>query len=940
MKNRKQLLIAVLALTLALTLALGVFIACDEQPEPGEHQCESKCDICGNCTNLDCNEEVCEFKCFGKHDDPAPITDPVYTKDMNIAANTNSFEPFEIPAPEEGKKQVVFYWRETGHNYADNDIWLWEIGGAEGQAFELHECDYGAVAVINVSSATTSVGFIVRKDATTHTGSDWGTANKVYAQDRIAILTDDVTVIYLTGENQYQFTSKDGGKNLTIIKVVSKMAIQTYTTIAYTVAPSVLISDLNQISVKCNGVPVEIEKLSSLNKTAASGTITLKEKVDLGKNYEVTIPGFEAKNALPMNIFDSEEFTSAYHYDGELGALFVDGSVIFKLWAPTASKVVLNIFADGNGTAEPQKINMVLGEKGVWSHTVEHKDDVENKYYTYSVTTSAGEQEAVDPYAKSAGVDGKRGMIINVADTNPEGFADSEVVELKSYTDAIIWETHVRDFSNNIADSQYKGKYLAFTETGKKNSAGIPVGVDYLTNLGVTHIHIMPAYDYGSVVESSDEAQFNWGYDPLNYNVPEGSYSTDPYHGEVRVKEFKQMVQALHSQGLGVIMDVVYNHTMDKNSNLNKVVPNYYYRYNSDGSNSGGSGCGNDTASERYMYSKYMVDSVKHWVKEYKLDGLRFDLMGLHDIPTMQAIEKTVHEINPNAIIYGEGWSMSTAAKSGTVMATQANISKVTASSGSAGAVAVFNDAIRDGLHGGNDAGKGYLANASRADDVIFGIRGGSVKGNAGWSVTNAAVINYVSSHDNYTFWDNLRLTNKTATNEQLLAMNRMGATVVMLSQGTPFMTAGEEMLRTKTNPDGTFNHNSYKSSDELNNLKWDALTAESDEYAMMEYYQGLIAMRKGFDAFHDRSTSVSVEKVTVSGKTALVAKYSVRGSLVAVAVINGADTACEYTFASGSWSLVCDGIRAGTAELNMATGKVSVPAGTVHVYVSSSLMA
>lgn len=951
MKNKKLLMVC-LALIFAFTLCFGVLASCNS------HVCGSVCEKCGKCTDLDCQEGACKDKCqchtcghvcatCGKCTDLActnaacaekcegHASNPAYVKDMDIGENTNDFEPYTIPSPGANQKQIVFYWREADHDYADNDIWLWHAD-AEGAAFELHECSYGAVAVINVPSNITSVGFIVRKDATTHTGSNWGNANKVYSDDRTAVLTGDVTVIYLTGANAYQFSSNDGGKKLTMIKVVSKMTIKSFKQIEYGVVPSVKLTDLSQVSVKCNGQSVEIESISSLNKTAASGTIKLKEDVDLSKNYEVTIDGYDAKTALPMEVFDSADFNAKYTYTGDdLGAVIDAGSVVFKLWAPTASKVVLNIYEKGNGGAAPQKFDAVKGEFGVWSYTVENKDDAVGKYYTYTVTTSAGAQEAVDPYAKSAGLNGMRGMVIDLADTVA---MNNDVVELESYTDAIIWETHVRDFSNNIADSQYKGKYLAFTETGLKNSSDIPVGVDYLVDLGITHVHLLPVFDFKSVDESKTDG-FNWGYDPQNYNVPEGSYSTDPTRGEVRVNEFKQMVDALHKQGLGVVMDMVYNHTYDKNSNLNMVVPNYYYRYNSDGSNSSGSGCGNDTASERAMFRKYMVDSVKYWVSEYKLDGLRFDLMGLHDIETMREIEQAVHAINPNAIIYGEGWTMTTAAKAGTVMATQTNIKQIKASEGSAGAIAVFNDAIRDGLRGSvfNAEAKGYMSNGSNKANVAFGILGGevAVKGSdAAWTVSNAGVINYISAHDNHTLWDRLATNSPNATLNERLAMNRLGATIVMLSKGTPFMTAGEEILRSKKNPDGTFNENSYSSGDEVNNLKWENLKADSDELAMLNYYKGLVEMRKGFNGyFHDRNVSVSVN----ADNGYLEASYIYRGNVAAIAIFNGTSSACSYTLpANAVWSLVCDGISAGTVELAEASSAqaISVPACGVHVYV------
>lgn len=984
MKNRKQWIIVVLALVMAFTMCFGVLIACEEKHEH-TYASEWSKDSTGHwhaatCEHTDeikdkgshsfkpiegANAETCEICGYSQAttpnpgpdtpnpgpDTPTPV-DPSYTKDMNIPENTGSFTNYTLPRGD-NEKQLILYWREAEHDYNDNDIWLW-YDDAVGCGYEMHPCSYGAKVIINVPSTVQKVGFIVRNNTTKHS-MVWDAdpnVGKVYDSDREALLTGDVTEIYLTGANQYQFASTDGGKNLTMIKVVTQMSISTFKQIEYSVVPAVKLDNMSQIVVKCDGQPVEITSVSSLNKTSASGTITLKESVNLSKNYEVTIEGYDAKMALPMGLFDSKEFGDMYNYDGELGAIIDSGSVAFKLWAPTASKVVLNIYPDGNGADDPQKIDMVLGEKGVWSHTVENKDDVINKYYTYTVSTAAGDKEAVDPYAKSAGVNGMRGMIIDLNDTNPENFADSTVMELKSYTDAIVWETHVRDFSNTIETSQYKGKYLAFTETGLTNAAGIPVGVDYIKNLGVTHIHLLPVFDYKSVDESSSEPQFNWGYDPQNYNVPEGSYSTDPYDGRVRVREYKQMVQALHNQGMGVVMDMVYNHTFDKDSNLNKIVPNYYYRYNADGSNSNGSGCGNDTASERYMFSKFMVDSVSYWVKEYKLDGLRFDLMGLHDIPTMQAIEKAVHAINPNAILYGEGWTMTTAAKQGTVMATQVNISKVTASENAAGSIAVFNDVMRDGLRGSvfNSDEKGYLANASvdNKTKVEFGLIGGESNKYSGsnWMVKDAAVINYISAHDNHTLWDRLQTPfidakgELTIEKDQLLAMNRLGAAIVMLSKGTPFMTAGEEMLRSKVNEDGSFNHNSYNSSDEVNNLKWDALTEGSDELAMMNYYKGLIEMRKSFAFLRDKSVVVKVNTV----RNYLIVTYTHNDKVVGVAIINGTDKECSYNKlpADTTWSLVCNGTQAGTTELAKATSTdtVTVPARTAYVYVSSDLLA
>ena len=409
----------------------------------------------------------------------------------------------------------------------------------------------------------------------------------------------------------------------------------------------------------------------------------------------------------------------------------------------------------------------------------------------------------------------------------------------------MIWEVHVRDFSNTIAASQYPGKYLAFTETGLTNESGVPAGMDYIKQLGVTHVHLQPVYDYATVDESSGAPQFNWGYDPKNYNAPEGSYATDPFHGEVRVNEFKQMVQSLHENGLGVVMDVVYNHTYALDSWLNRIVPYYYYRFNYDGNASNGSGCGNETASNRVMFRKYMVDSVSYWAKEYQIDGFRFDLMALHDVQTMQAIEQAVHEINPKALIYGEGWTGGTSALRDNFQANQQNIRQVKPTGDAIGSVAVFNDAIRDGLKGSvfDPKDQGYAngkATKTNSNKVIFGLQGGEKMSAVNWFVKDAMVVNYTSSHDNNTLWDKLLLSNPDASQEDRLAMYRLCAATVLLSRGTPFFLAGEEMLRTK---DG--DENSYKSSDAVNNIDWNALTLGSDAYRMMEYYQGLISLRR-----------------------------------------------------------------------------------------------
>lgn len=657
------------------------------------------------------------------------------------------------------------------------------------------------------------------------------------------------------------------------------------------------------------------------------GFFTTVQKLDLTAGYYVKLDGFGAKDVIPTKIFDCPEFVQKYVYSGnDLGAVLGENSTTFKVWAPTASSVILNLFAAGDTVPAYAHIPMTKGERGVWE-TIQPCGH--GTYYNYTVTTAVGTQDAADIYAKSAGVNGDRSMVIDLSKTNPSGWAETRRMQPKRYSDVILWEVHVRDFSNRIAASRYPGKYLAFTEQGLRNEAGIPVGVDYLKDLGVTHIHLLPIADYATVDEAHPERSFNWGYDPKNYNVPEGSYSTDPFHGEVRVVELKRLVCALHDANLGVVMDVVYNHTYEGNSSFNKIVPYYYYRFEPDGTYQNATGCGNDTASERLMYRKFMVDSVSYWVREYKLDGLRFDLMGLHDLKTMELIEQAVHCVNPHAIIYGEGWDMG-ATLDGSPRAIQGNIGKISPTNGAAGAISVFNDAIRDGLKGSTFDlhSRGYISGSygETEKQVQFGIMGGTGNCAAGWQVPGAAVINYMSAHDNNTLWDKLALSNPEDTVQQRMAMNRLGAAIVMISKGTPFWQAGEEMLRSKGGDE-----NSYASGDAVNNLRWEDLQPGSGPYEMMCYYRGLIAMRKAYPVFTSPDSAVSFRELPGGG---MAVKLDDGAGSQALAVINPTQEP-DHFLLKRQWHLVADGTRAGSQVLDTREGAVEVPPCSILIFVN-----
>lgn len=836
------------------------------------------------------------------------------------------YEDYNLPL-EDGYNQLILYWSSSSTiNFSNSDMWIW-WDGKDGSGVMMHPCEYGAKMVINVPNTIEQVGFIVRTDCSDPGGDSWGSANKDYSSDRFAVLTGRVTEIYLKSKDGNQYTSDDGGVTLKQIKLFNLANLVSKKKIRYNITPAVRFTSLDQFKIMQGENEVAIRSVSSLKTEALSGLIEVEDSLDITKEYSLYIEGFGSKVVIPMGYFSSDEFAEEYTYDGWLGNQIGDGSTEFRVWAPTASSVKLNLYEKGNGGEAYKVLDMNLGAKGVWSLTVEGVGH--GTYYTYSVKTSVGEQEAVDPYAKSAGLNGDRGMVIDLDATDPDGWNEVSYMNLSKYTDAIVWEVHVRDFSNKIANSQYKGKYLAFTETGLTNSNGLPVGVDYLKDLGVTHVQLMPVFDYASVDEANPDNGFNWGYDPKNYNVPEGSYSSDPTDGAVRVKEFKQMVQALHAQGLSVIMDVVYNHTYDANSSLNKIVPYYYYRYTTSGENTSASGCGNDTASERSMYRKFMVDSLTYWMEEYKLDGFRFDLMGLHDLETMNQVEKELHAINPSAIIFGEGWTMGSTSD-GSLQANQSQISKIEATEGAAGSVGVFNDTVRDGLKGSvfDAEGAGYI-NGSAAlnfNAIKFAINGATSGGS--WTVKNANVINYMSCHDNLSLWDKLAITNPDNSEEERLAMNNLGAAIIMISQGVPFMQAGEEMLRSKGGDE-----NSYKSSDEVNNIDWELLTEESLQYKANRYYKGLIEMRKNVSLFTAQS---GVEhNFDVDRDTGFMAVEYTDGTNRAMVLINPDNAAASYTL-EGNWNLIADGNQAGSKTIRTDSGSVTVSAVSILIYIES----
>ncbi len=508
---------------------------------------------------------------------------------------------------------------------------------------------------------------------------------------------------------------------------------------------------------------------------------------------------------------------------------------VFTLFAPNdAKQVVVRIYDEGLGGKAGKTIKMKRIANEQWQTTV--KGDLIGKFYTFDM----GQGECPGVFAKAVGVNGKRGAIINLSKTDPEGWAQDQHPVTKSPADLVIYEMHHRDFSINRPDAKYPGKFMALTE---------PWAINHLKELGVNAVHILPSYDYGSVDETRlSDNKYNWGYDPVNYNVPEGGYSTDPYAPEVRIREFKQMVKALHEAGIRVILDVVYNHTYDiEHSNFQRTYPDYYYRKTTDGQYSNGSGCGNETASDKPMMRKFMLESVKYWINEYHIDGFRFDLMGVHDIETMNQIRAMVDTIDPTIYIYGEGWSAGTCAYPQEQLAMKAHIYQMPG-------IAAFSDEIRDALRGpfSDDTMTGWIGGKDESESIKFGIAGAiqhpqidMAKVNyskAPWALEPTQMISYVSCHDDMCLVDRLKASISGITEEELIRLDLLAQTAVFTSQGVPFMLSGEELLRNKKGV-----HNSFESPDSINQLDW---TNKEKYPQVFDYYKNLIALRQHHPAF------------------------------------------------------------------------------------------
>ena len=615
--------------------------------------------------------------------------------------------------------------------------------------------------------------------------------------------------------------------------------------------------------------------------------------------------------------YDTLEFEENYTYPGrDLGAFWSESKTVFRVWAPTAQDVALLLYREGRGGEPLARQQLHPDVKGTW--IAQRVGNLKGLYYTYLVTVDGVTREACDPYARAVGVNGERAMVVDLAETDPAGWEeDHDPFTGKGITDAVLYELHLRDLSmHRSSHIRNKGKFLGLTETGRKTRGGQSTGLDHIKQLGVTHIHLMPVFDFGYTDEAAFHPQFNWGYDPVNFNVPEGSYASDPFDGKTRVREMKLLVKAVHDAGLSVVMDVVYNHVYDAGSFcFNKIVPGYFSRIDENGHYSNGSCCGNDTASERSMVRKYIVDSVNYWADEYHIDGFRFDLMGLLDIVTVNEIVRTVRARHPKAIFYAEGWNMNTQpVKPGVELAVQGNSAKMPGFS-------FFSDTLRDLLRGSifDSRAPGFVSGAICDKEQL----NACFMGMPYWAKEPYQCVNYVSCHDNNTLFDRLAIIFPEASFETRVRQNCLAAAFAFLSQGVPFLQAGEEMLRSKPKGRGKFDENSYRSPDRVNALRWENL--DKPEYqAVFQYYRGLLAFRKAHEGLRQpKRETVCVTCVPVDNAKAVA--YRVEDRYHSIILIFNADSSpLTLPLPPGRWDVNIHDQKAGTQPLFTAEGQIT----------------
>lgn len=822
---------------------------------------------------------------------------------------------------------LTVHYQRPGDDYTGWNLWLWKnVAGTAGDVavstsgVEFNGTDsFGKVLTIDITGMQNfdNVGFIVRLN-------NW--SSKDVSDDRFISNFDSNgnAEIWLVQADTQIYTSAP-----TSTATIRSARIDGFRQITVDLSAKLsLVGSGNEGFGISDGLSiVSVTPLNGSTSSASRLALNLDADVSLGKSYTLTHPKFGKANTTPGLIMNSDGFNSRYTYSGDdLGNSYTPQQTQFRVWAPTATRVDLVTYpSESSSTEEGVVTHMNPAEKGTWITTV--KGDLNAAIYNYRVTVNDVEREAVDPYVRATTINGIRGVVVDLAKTNPKSWSSAKPAFSGKPTDAVIYELHIRDLSMDPSSNipvAHRGKYLALTDVKTTTSKGSPTGVNAIKDLGVTHVELLPVFDYASVDESSPT--FNWGYDPQNYNVPEGSYSTNPSNPQTRISELKSAIQALHDDKLRVMMDVVYNHVFSASEfSEERIVPGYFFRTNADGSPTNGSGVGNDMASERPMVRKFIVDSVKYWATQYHFDGFRFDLMGILDITSMQQIRKGLDRIDPSILIIGEGWDMGTLAA-----ADRANQKNIASLAG----IAAFNDELRDGIKGSvfDSADQGYVSGkVSQIDHVKVGIVGNINYSSAldgRWTTKEPSQsVNYVESHDNLTLFDKLKASVKTADSTEIEALDRLSSSIALLAQGVPFMQAGQEFLRSKNG-----DSNSYKSGDTINSLKWNLRTKNA---STVSYFKGLIALRKAHPSFRMSASSQVKKNLVFLKEPNNVIVYYLNGNALKdswktiVVAHNPNSAAITVTLPSkGDWKIVVQGIRSGTKVLSTlkTASSVGVP--------------
>lgn len=833
---------------------------------------------------------------------------------------------------------IIHYHRYDG-NYEGWDLWLWGPG-LNGSAYDFDsEDDYGKVAHCSIPEDLPEVGFLVRL-------GNW--VAKDVAQDRYVNTDEDVTEIWLLqGVKEVYFEEPDTSPRIFFTGAIDGKRIRAFATNPF---------DTNTweeaVKVTVDGVEKEIKSVQKVDPTDISITqffeielenpLTLEE---ISGDVFLNLKGYAPQRVIMMGVLDE------YYSERTLGMIYSEENTTFRVWSPPSKSVRLLLFEDPESDTPNKTIEMKMDKDGVWETTV--KGDLAGYFYLYEYTHYGETVSGVDPYSISTYVNGTKSAIVDLEKTNPNGWQSDGYKQLEAPEDAIIYEMHVADMTggeDSGVTPALKNTYMGLLESGTRTPEGVKTGFDHILDLGISHVHILPIYDFytGDELNKDFEDYYNWGYDPYLFTVPEGRYASDPKNPLARIREMKEMVRFFHYNKIGVIMDMVFPHTygLGELSPFDTAVPYYYYKISKTGDFINESGCGNTIASHRPMMRRYIVDTLTYWVKEYHVDGFRFDQMGFIDVQTMNAAAEKIYAINPSAILYGEGWGDAVAADYW--MAPDegkyyAQISRMVQAAVAGTTIGAFNDDIRDGIRGSvfDASQKGFVLDSfPKFKDIQRGIVGGiQYSDKLFWLVDDPQQsINYAACHDNHTLWDKNSLAASVDSRfqwstEMLKDAQKLSGAILLLSQGVPFIHAGQEFCRTKGS-DG----NSYNSPISVNALDYSRKAEFIDVY---EYYKGLIALRKAHPAFRMRTQEQIKEAIEIlSYKNKRVVPFIIDGTIAndpwekILVIFNGGASTFEYNLPEGEWNVVVDSQTAGTSTLYTLTGTIKLtPTSALVLY-------